>query len=32
MFALVLFLLNKGESFADEQSNLYTVHPPQLSV
>ncbi len=28
----VLSLLGKGESLADENNNIYTVHPPQLSV
>ncbi|WP_336294857.1 invasion associated locus B family protein, partial [Bartonella sp. CB169] len=27
-----LSLLGKGESLADENNNIYTVHPPQLSV
>lgn len=28
----VLALLGKGESFADENHNVYTIHPPHLTV
>ncbi|MCZ2328389.1 invasion associated locus B family protein [Bartonella sp. F02] len=31
-FAFALVLLGKGESRANEKENIYTVHPPQLSV
>ncbi|WP_375609164.1 MULTISPECIES: invasion associated locus B family protein [unclassified Bartonella] len=30
LFALVL--IGKGESFANENDNIYTVHPPHLSI
>ncbi len=35
MLATVMFslaLIGKGESFADENNNIYTVHPPRLSI
>ncbi|MBB4076496.1 invasion protein IalB [Bartonella fuyuanensis] len=28
----ILALIGKGESFANESNNIYTVHPPHLSI
>ncbi|UTO28537.1 invasion associated locus B family protein [Bartonella harrusi] len=35
IFVIILFVLafiGKGESFANEKKDVYTVHPPQLSI